>query len=892
MNLHKINTPTWWSRQTRKTKLWLAILVSAQPLSALQISMMAEETSAAAAPILTLLTEETITSGALLRKYNWSSTRAGQQVNVISDIIVVDLQNPNVKLDVMTGSQGQFTKKQTVRGMATETKAVAGTNGDFYNTNAEGVPMGPEIAYGKLMSTPQLFTPGYYSFAITKDNKPVIDLFTFQGTIKAKDGAVFPLNGVNKSYYWYESPLNQHSHDNSMFIYTDAWGREDRAIDRNTDLTEVLVTNNTVTQITYGKLPMIAPKDAYILRTEGAGAKFVYEHLKVGDPLVANYGIIPQDPAKVYETSKFKMMIGGQTILVDEGSPAALSRKDVDLAGYRSRTAVGYSKDSRYAYLITVDRSAKSAGMSLADIQQLMIQLGVWKGMNLDGGGSTQMVARPLGETTVQLINQPETSSERRIVNSLGVFSTAPQGKLAGWKLVGNTVLFINESASFVIKPYDEYFNPYSGTLALQWSSSNPIGSFEGNVFKTSAKGSSTLTATVGDVKQTVKVQVVGREDLESLKIMSSSSVLMEGQDIQLSLRVRTKTGIERTISASNFPIEMIGFKGEVNGDVVHVTSLAGSTMGQFIIRYDGFSTMLTLPIGQKKLWADFDKLDRPVIFHSYPAEVTGSVAKVVGLAADAKNNAIQLKYNLTPGSGTKAAYAAFGDAGAGVVLEGQPQTISVNVNGDNSLNMVRAEIVDANGDIKRIELAANINWTGWKTLTADLTSHSMVYPIKLKRLYVATAELGQDERVKVGAIAFDDIHFLYKSDLPQVAKNQVKLTIDKTTLVLNGKNVAIDQAPVIVNGSTMVPIRFVVEDLGGSVKWLDSERKVTVLNNNRLIDLWIGNKMITVNGQWVESLTAPFIMNNRTMVPLRVISENLGWKVTWDELARSVMLE
>ena len=102
------------------------------------------------------------------------------------------------------------------------------------------------------------------------------------------------------------------------------------------------------------------------------------------------------------------MLIGGQTILVDNGKPAANSRTSAEIGGYRSRTGVGYSEDQRYAYMVTAEASGDSAGASLSEFQQIMIAAGVWKGMNLDGGGSTQLVARPLGETTVQVVNQIE----------------------------------------------------------------------------------------------------------------------------------------------------------------------------------------------------------------------------------------------------------------------------------------------------------------------------------------------------------------------------------------------------------------------------------------------------------------------------------------------------
>lgn len=129
------------------------------------------------------------------------------------------------------------------------------------------------------------------------------------------------------------------------------------------------------------------------------------------------------------------MMIGGHTILVDNGKATSFSRNVNSIGGSRARTAVGYSKDGRYAYLIATESNDNSKGMTLQQLQDFMTKVGVWKGMNLDGGGSTTMVNRPLAEMNTQLtFNTEYGTTQRSIVNSLGVFSTAPQGSLKGLK--------------------------------------------------------------------------------------------------------------------------------------------------------------------------------------------------------------------------------------------------------------------------------------------------------------------------------------------------------------------------------------------------------------------------------------------------------------------------
>jgi hypothetical protein len=387
------------------------------------------------------------------------------------------------------------------------------------------------------------------------------------------------------------------------------------------------------------------------------------------------------------------------------------------------------------------------------------------------------------------------------------------------------------------------------------------MGVFEDNVFTAKRTGMATLKASTGAVSQTLPVQVIGRADIESLTLIPSIPNLSEGATIQLSLRVKNKAGVVRTMSAAGFPMEISGFKGEITGDKLHVTSLAGSSMGQIIVHYDGFSSMLTLPIGEKTLWADFGDVNLPLSYDAYPAGVTGSVYNI--------NNEIHLTYDFTLGSGNKASYAVFGDPAKGAVVPGQPQSMSLRLNGDNSLNMFRAEIFDATGKLTRVDIVKSINWKGWQTVEVDLTPYNMTYPISVQHIYVASPALGQDERALTGEIA-----------------------INKKTILVNGKSKSIDTAPVNFKGTTLVPIRFVTEQLGGTVKWDPKEKKASILHGSQLIDFWVGKKEFIVNGNSATALGAPQMINGRTMVPLRVLSEKLGWKVTWDDKTKSILLQ
>lgn len=116
-------------------------------------------------------------------------------------------------------------------------------------------------------------------------------------------------------------------------------------------------------------------------------------------------------------------------------------------------------------------------------------------------------------------------------------------------------------------------------------------------------------------------------------------------------------------------------------------------------------------------------------------------------------------------------------------------------------------------------------------------------------------------------------------------------LTIDSMIAWVYGEYVANDVAPVIRNERTMLPARFVAEALGGVVTWDEAEQKVTIVNGEDTIVIFIGEPFATVNGAPVELDSPAFIENSRTYLPIRFIAENMGATVTWDAADRTVTI-
>jgi len=100
--------------------------------------------------------------------------------------------------------------------------------------------------------------------------------------------------------------------------------------------------------------------------------------------------------------------------------------------------------------------------------------------------------------------------------------------------------------------------------------------------------------------------------------------------------------------------------------------------------------------------------------------------------------------------------------------------------------------------------------------------------------------------------------------------------------LYINGSIYAADI--IIENDRTLVPLRFISETLGAQVGWDDTARKVTITDGNNKIELVIGNNRPTLNGKVIQIDAAPKIYKDYTYVPLRFIAESLNCKVDWFE--------
>ncbi|MFZ5988434.1 MAG: stalk domain-containing protein [Bacillota bacterium] len=117
------------------------------------------------------------------------------------------------------------------------------------------------------------------------------------------------------------------------------------------------------------------------------------------------------------------------------------------------------------------------------------------------------------------------------------------------------------------------------------------------------------------------------------------------------------------------------------------------------------------------------------------------------------------------------------------------------------------------------------------------------------------------------------------------------EIVIYPVRVKLNDKEIQFDVYPRIHEGRTLVPVRAVFEELGARVSWEASTKTVRVLKDKTDISLFVGRKYAYVDGSEAALDVPAIIIGGRTLVPLRFITEALGFKVDWDKDSRTVLI-
>lgn len=159
----------------------------------------------------------------------------------------------------------------------------------------------------------------------------------------------------------------------------------------------------------------------------------------------------------------------------------------------------------------------------------------------------------------------------------------------------------------------------------------------------------------------------------------------------------------------------------------------------------------------------------------------------------------------------------------------------------------------------------------------------SMVAELLAKNVSVTDAVYMEKEAILANIKNMDSYKRLSKY-YESIGKKGIKLYV-------NGEEPYFEVAPFIKNGGTLVPFRAITEALNADVKWDNKKRSVTVIRNEITMVLIINSNIAYVNGEQVKLDVPATIVEGSTVVPIRFVSERLNATVKWDAETQSIVI-
>ena len=294
-------------------------------------------------------------------------------------------------------------------------QVIAALNADFFEQDGEVI--NNMISEGKFVKAVK-FTDSPFNtfvnsqFAITYDNKLLLEQFVFSGNVFFPDGTIEEIRRINSK-----------ADSNSITIYNSFQGNYTPVVPETWAVSEVLLIpagqSGDTAFFTIGDSLKQAghtqiPNDGFIISANNKYAFYLSREFEIGDTIKLLLKLNPN-------FTNIRSLTGGWPQLVKDGKSLIKSNLNIEGVIQRfsenrhPRTGVGFSKDSTTVYFITVDgRQQMSRGMSLLEFADLMIDEGIYQGLNLDGGGSTTMIINN------KVVNSPsDNTGERAVGNCL-----------------------------------------------------------------------------------------------------------------------------------------------------------------------------------------------------------------------------------------------------------------------------------------------------------------------------------------------------------------------------------------------------------------------------------------------------------------------------------------
>lgn len=568
--------------------------------------------------------------------------------------------------------------------------------------------------------------------------------------------------------------------------------------------------------------------------------------------------------ASDYETIKTNLneALGGNAILVKNRQIYQTPQTGQDK---EPRTAVGIKEDGDVFFAVIDGRQEPySAGISMKDLAQLMIDLGAVHALNLDGGGSSTFTTRQLGGDDLEVDNQPSDRNERSVANSWLVVTKEPSDH-------------VFHSAH--IEPYDQSFTPGSTIeftakgrdksmasaplpeSGLTWELSDPsFGTIADGKFISSGKTGQFYMVLKHDAKE-VGRSIIEIENPDEMFFSSKELTAARNSETKVDLITRfQKRNVKWNLQDIEFDIpDGMGTIDE-NG-VLHTGDQ--NVKGKITARLKNTTLEASIDVSVGQL---------PIILYDFENGLGSWKTSTANRGEKGKltlseypepvrfdEHSLKLDFDFTNAQ-TGTTLGVYAGSGSHTAIEGNPSSIGMWVYGTPEAQgyWLRMYIVDGNGKNQTINLTQEnpgIDWTGWKYIEAEIPS-SFTGPFKIsgtQAIRMMSTKSGITGPMTKGSIYFDNIRAVYGEKVddlfPPVIQSVNTDGKDFTAndVTITAKVNEYEEDP-YKTGIEWEKIRFLVDgedyskaeghfsyDMDGSVslsgyKWADGTHKVTLI--------------------------------------------------------------
>ena len=657
----------------------------------------------------------TITRGVTERSETLDTVGGRQHTQVLD----VDLTDPNVRLGVVqAGDVLTDPADETVGSMATRTHAVAGVNGDYFEINASGRPLGGVVTDGRLLKSPRR----NYNAQLTvrADGSMVIGPETYAGTVT--DGSAgSPLASVNV--------VND--------VPTGGITRVTPALGATGALAgpAVLVTGHPVA----GGLVVDAVRNGVTsvpagtegLLGGGAGGRWLADTVHVGDTLTTTEHLSPDDQPR--------QLVSGATMLVRDGA-AYTDPTGTPPSGVNPETAVGLTRDGRHAIVVTLDGrlgESTAVGVTPAQVAGYLIQRGAYSALLLDGGGSTEMVARRPGDTAVSVLNTPSDGKQRPVANGLFVYTTATTAGDATKVVANGGVPVTTVPGSTVPVPVyatDPAGNPAATPPTVRVVPPD-LATWTAGRLTVHRAGTGRLVARDGTAVTGQPIRVAAR--LSSLSVAPDQPDLANGATQAFTLAGGTIGGRPATVpgAAARWTVTPPALGG-VTDDGVFTAAATGDGLATVTASVGGRTAAATVAVGSRS--AVVATLSDVPNWHL--RNTTGGTATLDLAAGDlppgvTAPGSLRITYGMPAGPGVRQLVFWDGnDISIGPDADGvDPTGIGLWIRGDGNGLTLHEQYVQLNGQATPLA-ETQVTWRGWRFYTAQVPPGTR-FPITMNYL-------------------------------------------------------------------------------------------------------------------------------------------------------------